>query len=76
MQEINRLNEVIANKNEELEVIRQHMEIQDQLMRIIVEDIRNPSQVINNSLNSAQNLINRQLGDISNELQNSFNIYQ
>ncbi len=29
MQEINRLNEVIANKNEELEVIRQHMEIQD-----------------------------------------------
>jgi hypothetical protein len=27
MQEINRLNEVIANKNEELEVIRQHMEI-------------------------------------------------
>lgn len=76
MQEINRLNEVIANKNEELEVIRQHMEIQDQLMRIIVEDIKNPSQVINNSLNSAQNLINRQLGDISNELQNSFNIYQ
>ena len=76
MQEINRLNEVIANKNEELEVIRQLMEIQDQLMRIIVEDIRNPSQVINNSLNSAQNLFNRQLGDISNELQNSFNIYQ
>jgi len=29
MQEINRLNEVIASKNEELEVIRQHMEIQD-----------------------------------------------
>jgi len=29
MQEINRLNEVIESKNEELEVIRQHMEIQD-----------------------------------------------
>ena len=53
MQEINRLNEVIANKNEELEVIRQHMEIQDQLMRVVVQEIRNPSQVINNGLNYA-----------------------
>jgi hypothetical protein len=29
MQEINRLNEVIANKNEQLEVIKKHLEIQD-----------------------------------------------
>lgn len=50
LKEIERLNEVIEIKEEQLLLTKSQMEVQEKLMNMVVHDMRNPSEAISNGL--------------------------
>jgi hypothetical protein len=48
------LNEIIKNQEEHIEVLQLKLETQENMMNMVVHDMRNPSEAINNGLNQAQ----------------------